>query len=89
MGVERELKSTFGFSPHGMGVGSLVRPVSGNEDSPETLTEPLIPDSYGPFLVDLNGRIRTAQLRASMAVNQSIGNWSCFTGRSGRDILDR
>ena len=30
------------------------------------------PDSYGQFLTDLKGRIRAAQLRASMAVNREL-----------------
>jgi len=50
------------------------------------MTEPLIPDSYGQFLADLKGRIRAAQLRASMAVNREL---VLLYWRLGRDILDR
>jgi len=36
------------------------------------MTKALAPDSYGQFLADLKGRIRAAQLRASMAVNREL-----------------
>jgi hypothetical protein len=52
----------------------------------EPMPEPLAPDSYGPFLVDLKGRIRNAQLRASMAVNREL---VMLYWRIGSDILDR
>jgi len=50
------------------------------------MPEPLAPDSYGQFLSDLKGRIRAAQLRASMAVNRELvlRFWQI-----GRDVLDR
>jgi predicted nuclease of restriction endonuclease-like (RecB) superfamily len=50
------------------------------------MPEPLAPDSYGQFLVDLKGRIRNAQLRASMAVNREL---VMLYWRIGSDILDR
>ena len=50
------------------------------------MTEPLIPDSYRQFLADLKGRIRAAQLRASMAVNREL---VLLYWQIGRDILDR
>jgi len=43
-------------------------------------------DSYGQFLADLKGRIQTAQLRASLAVN---GELVLLYWHIGRDILDR
>ena len=52
----------------------------------ETMPEPLVPDSYGQFLADLKGRIRGAQLRASMAVNREL---VVLYWQIGRDILDR
>ena len=52
----------------------------------EPMPEPLAPDSYGQFLADLKGRIRTAQLRASMAVNREL---VLLYWQIGRDILDR
>ena len=56
------------------------------KDPPGTMTEPLIPDSYRQFLADLKGRIRAAQLRASMAVNREL---VLLYWQIGRDILDR
>jgi len=50
------------------------------------MAEPLAPDTYGQFLADLKGRIRTAQLRASMAVNREL---VLLYWQIGRDILDR
>jgi predicted nuclease of restriction endonuclease-like (RecB) superfamily len=50
------------------------------------MAEPLAPDSYGRFLADLKGRIRTAQLRASLAVNREL---VLLYWQIGRDILDR
>ena len=50
------------------------------------MAEPLAPDSYGQFLADLKGRIRTAQLRASLAVNREL---VLLYWQIGRDILDR
>ena len=50
------------------------------------MTEPLAPDSYGQFLADLKGRIRAAQLRASVAVNREL---VLLYWQIGRDILDR
>src|SRR5579863_7233451 len=50
------------------------------------MPESLIPDSYGQFLADLKGRIRAAQLRASMAVNREL---VLLYWQIGRDILDR
>jgi predicted nuclease of restriction endonuclease-like (RecB) superfamily len=55
------------------------------------MTEPLIPDGYGPdsygqFHADLKERIRAAQLRASMAVNREL---VLLYWQIGRDILDR
>jgi predicted nuclease of restriction endonuclease-like (RecB) superfamily len=52
----------------------------------KTMAEPLAPDSYGQFLADLKGRIRTAQLRASIAVNREL---VLLYWQIGRDILDR
>jgi predicted nuclease of restriction endonuclease-like (RecB) superfamily len=52
----------------------------------EPMPEPLAPDSYGQFLADLKGRIRAAQLRASMAVNRDL---VLLYWQIGRDILDR
>ena len=50
------------------------------------MAEPLAPDSYGQFLADLKRRIRTAQLRASIAVNREL---VLLYWQIGRDILDR
>src|SRR6202034_1133184 len=50
------------------------------------MTQPLASDSYGQFLADLKGRIQTAQLRASMAVNREL---VLLYWQIGRDILDR
>ena len=50
------------------------------------MAEPLAPDTYGQFLADLKGRIRTAQLRASMAVNREL---VLLYWQIGRDILER
>ena len=50
------------------------------------MTKPVAPDSYGRFLADLKGRIRTAQLRASLAVNREL---VLLYWQIGRDILDR
>jgi predicted nuclease of restriction endonuclease-like (RecB) superfamily len=50
------------------------------------MTESLAPDSYGQFLADLKGRIRAAQVRASMAVNREL---VLLYWQIGRDILDR
>jgi predicted nuclease of restriction endonuclease-like (RecB) superfamily len=50
------------------------------------MAEPLAPDTYGQFLADLKGRIRAAQLRASMAVNREL---VLLYWQIGRDILDR
>jgi hypothetical protein len=47
------------------------------------MAEPRAPDSYGRFLADLNGRIRTAQLRASLAVNREL---VLLYWQIGRDI---
>jgi predicted nuclease of restriction endonuclease-like (RecB) superfamily len=46
----------------------------------------LAPDSYGQFLADLKGRIQTARLRASLAVNREL---VLLYWQIGRDILDR
>ena len=35
-------------------------------------TSPTIPAEYGPFLEDLKSRIRSAQLRAAVAVNSEL-----------------
>jgi hypothetical protein len=48
--------------------------------------EPLLPDSYAQFLADLNSRMQTAQLRASLAVNREL---VLLYWQIGRDILDR
>ena len=48
--------------------------------------EPLAPDSYPQFLADLKARIRTAQLRASVAVNREL---VLLYWQIGRDILER
>src|SRR6266851_857388 len=50
------------------------------------MTKPLAPDNYAQFLADLKGRIRTAQLRASLAVNREL---VLLYWQIGRDILDR
>ena len=50
------------------------------------MTEPIAADSYGQFLADLKGRIQTAQLRASLAVNREL---VLLYWQIGRDILDR
>lgn len=50
------------------------------------MTEPLAPDTYAQFLADLKGRIQTAQLRASLAVNREL---VLLYWQIGRDILDR
>jgi predicted nuclease of restriction endonuclease-like (RecB) superfamily len=50
------------------------------------MTEALAPDSYGRFLAELKERIRTAQFRASMAVNREL---VLLYWQIGRDILDR
>src|SRR5580658_8347219 len=50
------------------------------------MEEPLAPDSYGQFLADLKGRIRAAQLRASLAVNREL---VLLYWQIGRDIHDR
>jgi predicted nuclease of restriction endonuclease-like (RecB) superfamily len=50
------------------------------------MTKALAPDSYGQFLADLKGRIRAAQLRASMAVNREL---VLLYWQIGRDILNR
>jgi predicted nuclease of restriction endonuclease-like (RecB) superfamily len=50
------------------------------------MTELLAPDSYGQFLADLKGRIRAAQLRASLAVNREL---VLLYWQLGRDILVR
>jgi len=50
------------------------------------MAEPLAPDTYGQFLADLKRRIRTAQLRASIAVNREL---VLLYWQIGRDILDR
>ncbi len=52
----------------------------------KSMAEPLAPDSYGQFLADLKGRIQTAQLRASLAVNREL---VLLYWQIGRDILDR
>jgi predicted nuclease of restriction endonuclease-like (RecB) superfamily len=52
----------------------------------EPMTEPIAADSYGQFLADLKGRIQTAQLRASLAVNREL---VLLYWQIGRDILDR
>jgi predicted nuclease of restriction endonuclease-like (RecB) superfamily len=52
----------------------------------EPTTEPIASDSYGQFLADLKGRIQTAQLRASQAVNREL---VLLYWQIGRDILDR
>jgi predicted nuclease of restriction endonuclease-like (RecB) superfamily len=46
----------------------------------------LAASSYARFLADLKGRIRTAQLRASLAVNQEL---VLLYWQIGRDILER
>ena len=45
-----------------------------------------LPSDYAPFLEELKARVRTAQLRASVAANSEMVMlyWSI-----GRDILDR
>jgi predicted nuclease of restriction endonuclease-like (RecB) superfamily len=50
------------------------------------VTAPLIPPTYDRFLKDLKQRIRTAQVRAALAINQEMVMlyWSI-----GRDILQR
>ena len=48
--------------------------------------EPLLPDSYAQFLADLMSRIRAAQLRAALAVNQEL---VLLYWQIGHDILDR
>src|ERR1019366_5273131 len=50
------------------------------------MTEPLAPDSYAQFLAALKRRIQTAQLHASLAVNQEL---VLLYWQIGRDILDR
>jgi predicted nuclease of restriction endonuclease-like (RecB) superfamily len=50
------------------------------------MAESLAPHSYGRFLADLKGRIRAAQLRASLAVNREL---VLLYWQIGRDILDR
>ena len=50
------------------------------------MAETLAPDGYGRFLADLKGRIRAAQLRASIAVNREL---VLLYWQIGRDILDR
>ncbi len=50
------------------------------------MTEQIAPDSYGRFLADLKGRIRAAQLRASLAVNREL---VLLYWQMGREILDR
>src|ERR1700727_101951 len=50
------------------------------------MPEPLAPDSYGQFLADLKGRIQTAQLRASLAVNREL---VLLYWQIGREILTR
>jgi len=62
------------------------RAITDNEESTGTMPEPLAPDSYGQFLADLKGRIRAAQLRASMAVNREL---VLLYWQIGRDILER
>jgi hypothetical protein len=52
----------------------------------EPMTEPIAADSYGQFLADLKGRIQTAQLSASLAVNREL---VLLYWQIGRDILDR
>src|SRR3954451_9137770 len=46
----------------------------------------LVPKGYEAFLVELKERIRTAQLRASLAVNREL---VLLYWQTGRDILDR
>jgi hypothetical protein len=48
--------------------------------------EQIAPDSYGRFLADLRGRIRAAQLRASLAVSREL---VLLYWQMGREILDR
>jgi predicted nuclease of restriction endonuclease-like (RecB) superfamily len=50
------------------------------------MTGPIAADSYGQFLADLKGRIQTAQLRASLAINREL---VLLYWQLGRDILDR
>jgi hypothetical protein len=50
------------------------------------MTEPLAPDSDAQFLAALKRRIQTAQLHASLAVNQEL---VLLYWQIGRDILDR
>src|ERR1700683_5547288 len=69
MGVDRESKWTFGFSPHGWELARSPEPSTTMKNHWQPMPEPLTLDSYGQFLADLKGRIRAAQLRASMAVN--------------------
>ena len=53
-------------------------------DSPVSLTQP--PDGYADWLADLKGRIHTAQLRATLAVNREL---VLLYWQIGRDILAR
>jgi hypothetical protein len=67
--------------------GNFLPAIHFASDSLETsMTEPSAPDSYGQFLADLKGRIRAAQLRASLAVNREL---VLLYWQIGRDILDR
>jgi len=50
------------------------------------MTEHLAADTYGRFLAELKQRIRTAQVRASTAVNREL---VLLYWQIGRDILDR
>ncbi len=50
------------------------------------MTENLAADTYGHFLAELKQRIRTAQVRASTAVNREL---VLLYWQIGRDILDR
>ncbi len=47
---------------------------------------PAIPESYGQFLSDLKTRIRTAQVKAALAVNREL---VLLYWQIGRDILER
>jgi hypothetical protein len=48
------------------------------------MTDPLIPPTYDRFLKDLKQRIRTAQVKAALAINQEMVMlyWSMTSGRS-------
>ena len=68
-----------------MGVNARERCI-GREEKSSTMTEMKLPNDYDSFLKRLKERVRTAQLRASLAVNRELVllYWSI-----GRDILTR